>query len=113
MIPVSLGYLVLGTIGLLGWAGFDPIPAVSFPAVVHYYGAGFAALLIFALGARLMPGFFHVTPPRAVTWIVLVSGAVGPGLLAASLWAGVAFRVGAILETVAMVGYAGLVGYVF
>lgn len=113
MIPVSIGYLVFGTIGLLGWAGFEPIPAVPFPAVVHYYGAGFAALLIFALGARLMSGFFHVTPPRAGTWIVLVPGAVGPGLLATSFWTGVAFRVGAVLETVAMVGYAGLVGYVF
>lgn len=113
MIPVSLGYLVFGTVALLGWAGFESIPAVSFPAVVHYYGAGFGALLIFALGVRLVSGFFHVTLPRAGTWIVLGSGALGPGLLATSFWAGVAFRVGAVLQTAAVVGYAGLVGYVF
>ncbi|MFB6091275.1 MAG: hypothetical protein ABEJ97_09480 [Halobellus sp.] len=113
VIPVAIGYLVVGTIGLLGWAGVGPVPAVSFPAVVHSYGAGLGALLIFSLGARLMPGFFHVTPPRAGTWIVLLPGAVGPGLLASSLWAGVTFRIGAVLQTTAMIGYAGLVGYVF
>ncbi|MFB6084121.1 MAG: hypothetical protein ABEJ94_07745 [Halorientalis sp.] len=112
-IPVTVGYLVVGTAGLLGWAGLGPFPRVTFPAVVHYYGAGLGALLIFALGARLMPGFFHVTPPRAGTWLALVPGAVAPGLLATSLWTGVGFRAGAILQATAMAGYAGLVGYVF
>jgi len=113
MIPVTFGYLLVGTAGLLGWGGFGPLPRVTFPSVIHYYGAGLGALLIFALGARLMPGFFHVTPPRVGTWVTLVPGAVAPGLLATSLWTGIGFRAGAVLQTVAMAGYAGLVGYVF
>jgi len=112
MITVALGYLVVGTGALLGWAGLGPVPAFAFPAVVHYYAAGFGALLIFALGTRLVPGFFHVTPPRVGTWTALVPGAVAPGLLGTFLWDGVAFRVGAVLQAVAMVGYAGVVGYV-
>lgn len=113
MIAVAIGYLVVGTGALLGWAGLGPVPAFAFPAVVHYYAAGLGALLIFALGARLVPGFFHVTPPRVGTGVALVPGAVAPGLLGTFLWGGVAFRVGAVLQAVAMVGYAGVVGYVF
>jgi len=113
MIAVALGYLVVGTSALLGWAGLGPVPAFAFPAVVHYYTAGFGALLIFALGARLVPGFFHVTPPRVGTWVALVPGAIAPGLLGTFLWGGVAFRIGAVLQAVAMVGYAGVVVYVF
>ncbi|WP_367176227.1 hypothetical protein [Haloarcula rubripromontorii] len=112
-IAVAIGYLVVGTVTLLSWVRTVPLPHASFPAAVHYYGAGFGALLIFALGARLIPGFFRVTPPRLGTWVVLVAGAVAPGLLAASLWGGIAFRIGGVLQTVAMIGYAGVVGYVF
>jgi len=113
MIAVAIGYLIVGTVALFGWAGFGPFPRLSFPAVVHYYGPGFGVLLIFALGARLVPGFFHVTPPRLGTWIVLLPGAVAPGILAASLWSGVAFQAGAILQAIAMIGYAGVVTHVF
>lgn len=113
MIAVAIGYLIVGTGALLGWANFEPIPAFAFPAVVHYYAAGLGALLILALGARLMPGFFHVTPPRTGTWIALVPGAVAPGLLGTFLWGGIAFRVGAVLQAISMVGYAGIVMYVF
>lgn len=112
-IPVALGYLLAGTVGLLAWVGLVPSPVpATLPRVVHAYAAGFAALLVFALGARLLTGFFHVTPPRRATLLVLATGSVGPALLATNLWTGVAFRVGAFLEATAMVGYAGLVGYV-
>ncbi|MFB6189065.1 MAG: hypothetical protein ABEI57_04205, partial [Halapricum sp.] len=113
MIAVALGYLVVGTGALLGWAGLGPVSEFAFPAVVHYYAAGLGALLIFALGTRLVPGFFHVTPPRVGTWVALVPGAVAPGLLGTFLWGGVIFRVGAALQAVAMAGYAGVVVYVF
>lgn len=113
MITVAIGYLVVGTGALVGWTGIGPTLIFAFPAVVHYYAAGLGALLIFALGARLVPGFFHVTPPRAGTWVALVPGAIAPGLLGTFLWDGVAFRVGAALQAVAMVGYAGVIGYVF
>jgi hypothetical protein len=109
-IVVAVCYLVIGTIALFGRTGLGPLPTASFPAIVHYYGAGFGALLVFALGARLLPEFFHVTPPRSGTWIVLVSGAVAPYVLATSLWGGVAFRVGGVVQFVAMTGYAAVVG---
>jgi len=112
-IAVAICYLLAGTGALLGWVGFEPVPVFVFPAVVHYHAAGLGALLIFALGTRLVPGFFHVTPPRVGTWFALLPGAVAPGLLGTFLWGGVAFRVGAVLQTVAMVGYAGVAVYVF
>lgn len=113
LIPVAIGYLVVGTVALLSMT--TPLPSVvgdSLPIVVHYYAAGFAALLIFTLGARLLTGFFHESPPRYLTWFVLLCGAVAPGVLALNFWHPPWFFVGAGLEFLAMVGYAGLVGIV-
>ncbi|MFB6131293.1 MAG: hypothetical protein ABEJ28_10780 [Salinigranum sp.] len=112
-IPVALGYLAVGTIGLLSVAGVPRTgtPA-SVPRVLHAYGAGFGALLVFALGARLLIGFFHVRPPRYAAVAVLVCGAIAPALLAAHLWIGPWFRTGGTLEAASMVGYAALVGSV-
>lgn len=113
LIPVALGYLVVGTIALLSMTTSLPnIVGETFSSVVHYYAAGFAALLIFTLGARLMTGFFHISPPRYATWIVLLSGAIAPGILALHFWRSPWFLVGGGLELVAMAGYVGLVGIV-
>jgi len=113
LIPVAFGYLVVGTVALLSTV--TPLPNVagaSLPVVSHYYSAGFAALLIFALGARLLTGFFHESPPRPLAWVVLLCGAVGPGVLTLHFWRPPWFLVGAGLEVVATVGYVGLVGVV-
>lgn len=112
-IPVAVAYLLVGTVALL--SRVTPLPALvgaSLPSVVHYYAAGFAALLVFSLGARLTTGFFHVSPPRYPTWAVLLSGAVAPGALAGAFFRPPWYLVGAGLQAVAMVGYAGLVGSV-
>lgn len=112
-IPAALGYLLVGTLGLLSLAGGLPSPVpVTLPRVLHAFGAGFGALLVFSLGVRLLVGFFHVDLPRHATRLVLVTGAVGPFLLATHLWGGAWFRVGAVVEASAMLGYASLVGYV-
>lgn len=113
LIPVPIGYLVVGSLALLGRSGFIPafLPS-TFPGIIHFYAAGLGALLIFTLGARLLVGFFHVVPPRRLTWVVLVTGAIGPGLLATHLWGGPWFRIGAAFEATAMVGYGLLVGTV-
>jgi hypothetical protein len=112
MLPVAVGYLVVGTVALLSTVFGFPAPGGTFPSVVHLYGAGFAALLIFALGMRLTAGFFHVTPPTEVSWLVLACGGVAPFLLATSFWRPPWFLVGAGLEVLAMLGYATLIGVV-
>lgn len=112
-IAIAIGYLIVGTIALLCVHTGLPNPInATFPAVVHFYGVGFAALLIFALGARLMPGFFDVDLPSVSTWGVLVPGSVAPAVLAVQFWNPPWFAVGAGLATVAMVGHAGTVIFV-
>ncbi|MHB9288837.1 hypothetical protein ACKVMT_17550 [Halobacteriales archaeon Cl-PHB] len=110
-IPVALAYLLLGTGRLLASVATRPVP--SLVGTTHTYAAGFGALLVFALGARLLIGFYHVDLPRPVLWPVLVAGAVAPALLVPTTWSSLGFRVGAALETAAMVGYLGLVGLVW
>lgn len=110
-IPVGVGYLLVGTLALTGRVDLLPSPLTAgLPAIVHYHAAGFAALLVFALGVRLLTGFFHVSPRYWLAWLVLTTGSVGPGLLAANFGGGPWFRVGAALEATALVGYAVLVG---
>ncbi|GAB7012323.1 hypothetical protein [Halolamina salina] len=105
-IPVGFGYLVAGTVVLLSIAFDLPIPLTpTFPTVVHFYATGFVALLIFALGVQLMAGFFRVAPPRPLTYLLLLSGGIAPGLLATTFYRPPWFVVGAGLELVAMVGY--------
>lgn len=68
--------------------------------------------MIFALGIRLLTGFFHVVPPRSVSWVVLGAGGTAPHLLAPNLWASPWFEAGGVLLVIAMAGDAWLVGVV-
>ncbi|MFB6195204.1 MAG: hypothetical protein ABEI80_03470 [Haloplanus sp.] len=112
-IPLAVGYLLVGTIALLSTLlGAGTPLAAPFPTVVHLYATGFVALLIFALGIRLVTGFFHVTPPTLLSWLVLLSGGVAPGVLSVNFWRPPWFAVGAGGELVAMMGYAALVAIV-
>lgn len=111
-IPVAIGYLLVGTIGLLAVA-LPALPgSTTFAQVVHFYAVGFGALLIYALGARLLIGFFHVALPRALVWLVLTAGSLAPIFLGAYLWVDPWFRLGAVLAAIAMVGYATLIALV-
>lgn len=112
MIPVALGYLLVGTLGLLATAGVLDGFETTLAQVVHFYAIGFGALLVFALGARLLIGFFRVQLPKPLVWIVLGAGALAPTALGAFLWVDPWFRIGAILATIAMVGYLLLVAFV-
>lgn len=113
VIPVALGYLVLGTVILLGSEtnGLGDV-GVGFPTTVHFFAIGVGALLIFSLGIRLLTGFFHVAPPRSASWITLGAGGLAPLLLAPNLWIGPWFEFGAMLLVIAMGSYCTLVGYV-
>lgn len=107
LVPVVLAYLALGTYGLL--AAYTPLPLLLdgyLPRSSHLLAAGAAALLLFAVGFRLLPRFLGASPPLAGVAVVLSAGALGPGLLAVGLPAGVWFRLGAVLEAIAVVGFA-------
>lgn len=106
--PIALAYLVVGSYELL--AIHTALPTVFdgyFPRVSHLLAAGVAAMIVFAIGFRLLPRFLVAAPPRFLVAIVLPTGAVGPLLIAGGLpgrsWL---LRVGALFETVAVLGFA-------
>lgn len=109
MIPVAVGYLLVGTVTLLMTVVPLGIGTVTVAQVIHYYLTGFATLLIYALGTRLLTAFSHVSLPRAVVWLVLMAGAIAPAFLGTFLWIDPWFRVGGVFATLAMLGYVGLV----
>ncbi len=109
MIPVAVGYLVVGTVAFFVTDVSRGIGTVTVAQVTHYYLTGFATLLIYALGTRLLTAFFHVSLPRAVVWLVLMAGAIAPAFLGTFLWIDPWFRVGGVFATLAMLGYVGLV----
>lgn len=111
-IPLAIGYLVLGTIRLLEASGVTAPDTSSLSTTIHLYAAGFGALLIFSLSARLLVGFFRVSPPKPLLWVILITGSLGPAVLGLHLWIDPWFRAGAILESLAMGGYVILVGIV-
>jgi hypothetical protein len=80
--------------------------AASPARVTHLFAAGVAALLVFALSVRLLPRFLGTDPSLALAALVLPTGAVGPALLASSLWGGHLFRLAAAVEATAVVGFA-------
>ena len=106
-VPLALAYLVVGTYELT--ATVTPLPTVLDGLGVrisHLYGPGFAVLLLFAVGHRLLPRFLSATPSRGLAAVVLPAGAVAPALLAVGYPSGTLFRAGAVLEAVAVVGFA-------
>jgi len=113
-VPVALAYLAVGSYGLL--ASVTPAPPLFdgyAPRVTHLLAAGTATLLVFAIGFRLFPRFLCASPPRALVGLVLPLGAIGPVGLAWSVPAGDALPVFAVLQAVAVVGYAAAVFTLF
>lgn len=110
--PVAVAYLLVATYERL--ARGIPLPPLLDAApvrVTHLLAAGFALLLLFAVGYRLLPRFLVATVPRSLALVVLPAGAVGPTLLAVGYPAGPLFVAGAVLESVAVLGFA--VSYLF
>jgi len=114
-VPVVFAYLAVGSWETLAGrvavlpAALDGYP----PRATHLLAAGGAALLLFAVGFRLLPRFLVTDLPAWVPWAVLPPGAVGPVLLAAGLPAGPTFRAGAVLEAVAVVGFAAAYAHLY
>jgi hypothetical protein len=113
-VPLALGYLLVGTYGTLALhTGLPPLADGYPPRTTHLLATGAAGVLVFALGFRLLPRFFSAPLPRWLAAAVLVSGATGPTLLACGLPGGPWFRVGALLESVAVGGFALAVALLF
>lgn len=113
-VPVALAYLVSGTYELV--AANTALPALvgSAPArVTHLLAAGFALLMLFAIGARLLPRFLVASPPPRLVRAVLPAGALGPLLLAVGYPSGWLFRAGATLEAFAVVAFAVVYAVLF
>ncbi|WP_336327055.1 hypothetical protein [Halovenus sp. HT40] len=113
-LPVVLGYLLVGSYGLLAAETglptvFDGYP----PRTAHLLAAGGGLLLIFTIGFRLLPRFFVTSVERPLALVVLTAGAVGPAVIAFSLPAGGLFVVGAVLQATAVTGYAVAIGLLF
>ncbi|MFB6122194.1 MAG: hypothetical protein ABEJ78_01875 [Haloferacaceae archaeon] len=106
-VPVAFAYLLLGTYETL--ATGSPVPSFvggGPPVTAHLLAAGGAVTLLLAVGFRLLPRFLVATPPAPLVGVVLPAAAVGPLLLATSFGGGPAFRIGAAVEAVAVVGFA-------
>lgn len=106
-VPVVFLYLFVGCVELL--AGTVGTPSLFGGLAIrtsHVLAAGVALLLLFSVGYRLLPRFLVVYPSRRLAAVVLPFGALGPALLAWGYPAGAVFRAGAVVQSVAVVGFA-------
>ena len=111
-VPVVIGGLFVGSsLHLAAELGLEP-PAIGAtgPATTHVLAAGTAALLVFAVGFRLLPRLLVAAPNPTLARTVLGAGVAGPALLAADFRGGFPFRVGGALEAIALVGFAIAIG---
>jgi hypothetical protein len=111
-VPVAVAYLLVGsyeTAAVFGDGVVVALPSLLGgypPQATHLVAAGTAALVLFAVGFRLLLRFLVATPPRGAVSVVLPAAALGPALIAVGLPAGPAFVAGAALEAVAVLGFA-------
>jgi len=106
-VPAVLLYLLAGTLALVARHLDVAVPGVVGRAgASHLLAAGGAALLIVGVGFRLLPRLLVVAVDRRVVALVVLTGALGPGLLAVSLYRDPWFAVAAATEATAVVVFA-------
>jgi hypothetical protein len=78
--PIALGYLALGAYEHAAHAIDAGLPTLtdSSLAISHVLAVGTAALLVFAIGARLLPRLLRAEVPDVLVGAVLASGSLGP-----------------------------------
>ncbi len=104
--PIALFYLLWGSYETLAVATGLP-NAVSYePARTHVLAGGTGALLVFAVGFRLLPRFMVAHPPSILAGVVLPLGALGPLALALTLPGSRWTPLAAGMETLAILGFA-------
>lgn len=105
-VPVALAYLLVGSVELLALAAGGPtLFAATTAQVSHLFAAGAATLMLLAIGFRLFPRFLVAHPPKPLVAVVLPAGALGPALIAASLYSEFLLA-GLVVEATAIVGFA-------
>lgn len=106
-VPVVLGYLVVGSYetAAVNVAALPALIGVR-AAATHLLAVGVGALLVFAVGFRLLPRFFGAHPSRRSAAVVLLPGAVAPAFLAAGFRDMQFLMVGAVLLAAAVVAFA-------
>lgn len=113
-VPAVLLYVLAGAAALVTRAADVTVPwIVGRAGASHLLAAGGAALLIFGVGFRLLPRLLVVDVDRRVVAAVVACGAVGPGLLAVSLYRDPWFAVAAAVEATAVVGFAATYLWLF
>ncbi|MFC6723056.1 hypothetical protein ACFQE1_01350 [Halobium palmae] len=113
-VPIAFLYLTAGTYETLAiHTGLPPLFDGYSPRVTHLLAAGTAGVMLFALGFRLLPRFLVAAPPRPLVAVVLVTGALGPVVLATHMGSGSWFQLGALVEAMAVTGFAIGVGTLF
>jgi hypothetical protein len=106
-VPVALLYLAVGSYATLAGVTDFPVLVDGYPPrASHLLAAGTGALLVFAIGFRLLPRFLVASPPRRLVPVVLLTGTLGPVFVALGLPSGPLLHAGAGLQTVAVVGFA-------
>lgn len=109
-VPAALGFFALGSYELLAAeTALRPAFDGYAPRAVHFLAVGTAALLVFAIGFRLLPRFLATTPPEWLVVVVIPAGVAGPLALGAGIPAGRTLQLGALLQSTAVVGYAATV----
>ncbi len=108
-IPFALVYLVLGSY-LLVASNFSALPCpvsvgCQVGSVLHLLAAGTGGVMVFGVGFRLLPRLLVSHPSRRLVALVLPTGVVAPSFLALDLNGGILFRLGAVLESVAVIGF--------
>ncbi|WP_226481898.1 hypothetical protein [Natrinema amylolyticum] len=107
-VPVVLAYLLVGSaLPLAAALGLEPaaFPANG-PATTHLLAAGTVALLVFAVGFRLLPRLLVASVNPLLVSLVVAAGIAGPALLAVDFRGGTLFRIGAALQATALVSFA-------
>ncbi|MCU4975657.1 hypothetical protein OB955_23505 [Halobacteria archaeon AArc-m2/3/4] len=109
-VPVVFAYLLAGgVLPVLEGLGVDGPISVG-PPTTHLLAAGTATLLVFVIGFRLLPRFTVTTPRPFLVALVLPAGAIAPAMLAVDFLGGTTFRLGAVLQVLAVTGFAVTVG---
>jgi hypothetical protein len=106
-VPVVLLYLAAGAYVTVAATTPLPVPVDGYPPrVSHLLAAGVAALLLVAVGFRLLPRFLVASVPIALAVVAVPAAALGPALIAVGLPAGPVLHAGAGLETLGIGAFA-------
>ncbi len=108
--PFAFVYLVLGSYEVLALdTGLPPVFDGYPPAAYHLLAAGFAAMLVFSVGFRLLPRLMKGRPSVLSVAPVLAAGALAPPLVSLGFTREPFLQIGGALLAFAVAGFAAVV----